>query len=125
MKIKLQTHDELKAVAYVIYQLFGHSVERADMAAREEMTTAALHLRITSMLLGELRQKLARQIINSIAEKPALKMDGPTGLALLAAWYATDTTQLDGSPLCMAVMNHVADELGKAYAGPVVLQYFL
>lgn len=126
MKIKLKSTDELKAVFHLIHQLYVHAVERADSAGRDEMTTASdLHLRMVALLLGELRKKLARQIINSISERPNLKLDGPTGLALLAAWYATDATALEASPLGMAVINEVADTLARALAGPVVLKYFL
>lgn len=121
MKIKLKSTSELAAVAHVFRQLFDKSVVKARQSYDDGILTSSdLYHRIVALhMLENANDATARTVMQR--KQAYLKLTPQQGLAVLAAWYNTDTTELEMDALAEALMASVTNELERALTGPRVL----
>lgn len=122
MKIKMTT-GELLALQSTITKLAMYSLERSSEYAKDGMLTASdLMWRMAALSMMQFFARYTASLRVLTPGKTGLKFDAQTGLAFLACWYATDTTEIEMTPLASAMMNTITERLVKAYGGPVILQ---
>lgn len=121
MKIKLKSQSELAAVAHVFRQLFDKAVVKSRQSYDDGILTSSdlYHRMVALHMLENANDATARTVIQR--KQAYIKLTPQQGLALLAAWYNTDTTELDMDALAQAVMVSVTNELERALTGPRVL----
>ena len=116
MKIKL-TPNETVAVEAVIMQLYDLALATATTSGKDGILSA------TDIVSRLVVMQLRALMIKGRCDNGGLKFNASTGLALLAAWYATDIADVSMTPLAHALMSDLIDKLGKAYAGPIIAQH--
>lgn len=123
MKYKLQSKQELAAIADIFKQLFDAALERADTSNDDGLLSQSdFHGRMVALHLLELCNDTYKQGFKTGTAKPSIRINAVEGLALLSAWYNTDATTLPMTPLSAALMNDITDKLVKAYCGPIIVQ---
>lgn len=121
MKIKLKNTGELRAIYEVVSAM---SATIAAEATRPAAAGERPHVRMAARLVAVEVQRLALAIAGKLvmpAAKPSLALGPSAGLALLSAWYAVDSTEIQ-DPLAYSLMVQITDALERAYGGQTIKQ---
>lgn len=121
MKIKL-TSTELLELRTPINLICVAALGRAQSSASDGVLTASdLMHRLTALAIVKFAERYNTSVRYIPSGSASIKFDATTGLAFLAAWYATDATEIPMTPLASVLMNNITDRLVKEYAGKIIL----